>query len=64
MTEKTTEPFRMKILRMFLPVNPKKYANPEKPAIDIELIDPLERFEKSILEASENKGRDRKKESP
>ena len=63
MTGKTTEPFRVKIMRMFLPVNPKIYENDNKPPVDIELIDPLERFEKSIVEDSENKRRDRAKES-
>ncbi|MFI5421004.1 MAG: hypothetical protein ACHQ1H_08560 [Nitrososphaerales archaeon] len=63
MTGKTTEPFYVKIMRMFIPVNPKIYENNDKLPVDIELIDPLVRFEKSILEDSESKRRDRAKES-
>jgi len=40
---------------MFLPVNPKLYGEKMKVIDDIDVIDPLERFEKSILKDSESK---------
>jgi len=58
----TTEPFRWKILRMFFPVNPKNYGKTKTPAPDLEVVDPLERFEKSILEDSEKKSKARNSE--
>jgi hypothetical protein len=44
---------------MFFPVNPKNYGKAKTPSKDIEVIDPLERFEKSILEDAEKKRRAR-----
>jgi hypothetical protein len=48
---------------MFLPVNPKKYGKSKPAPSDIDVIDPLERFEKSILEDSEKKSRERRNSS-
>ena len=53
--ETTTESFRLKIMRMFIPVNPKKYGKSKPPPSDLDIIDPLERFEKSILREAEKK---------
>ena len=55
MSEKSTESFRLKIMRMFIPVNPKRYEKQKVVDPDVHVIDPLERFEKSILKESEAK---------
>jgi hypothetical protein len=44
---------------MFFPVNPKRYEKAKPPPKDLDIIDPLERFEKSILEDSEKKKKSR-----
>jgi hypothetical protein len=44
---------------MFIPLNRKRYEK-KTPTVDIDIIDPLERFEKSILEDSEKKSKARR----
>ena len=53
---KTTETFSEKIMRMFLPIRPRKPAKSIRDA-DIETVDPLERFERAIIKDSESKGK-------
>jgi hypothetical protein len=53
---KTVETFSEKIMRMFLPIRPRKSTKSIKDA-DIETVDPLERFEKAIVRDSEAKGK-------
>jgi len=55
LSENTTESFRFKIMRMFLPVNAKSLDKKTSAIVDLDIIDPLERFEKSILKDSESK---------
>lgn len=55
MTKDTVESFKAKVLRMFIPINARKYANQKKVIVDPDIIDPLERFEKSILREAEDK---------
>jgi len=42
-------------MRMFLPVNAKSLDKKTSAIVDLDIIDPLERFEKSILKDSESK---------
>jgi hypothetical protein len=51
---KTVETFTEKIMRMFIPIRPKKAGKAVK-AEDLEIVDPLERFERAIVKDSETK---------
>ena len=54
MTDDSVETFKMKLLRMFVPVRPKK-SDGRKTDPDIEIMDPFERIENSINRENESK---------
>jgi hypothetical protein len=53
--ENGVESFRMKLLRMFVPIRPQKSDAGQKPDPDIEIMDPFERMENSIRRDNESK---------
>ncbi len=50
MSDETIEPLREKLMRMFLP---RKSTKKRGKDVDLETVDPLERFEKAIRKDAE-----------